>query len=83
MVVEAGCTLSAVQAAAAELRIEEFPVRLIYNDPSRSFGGPLDDRDRRLRIYQCTLHEEIIRCAGALLQAAAADLALDESTGHG
>ncbi|MCH2132403.1 MAG: glycosyltransferase family 2 protein [Phycisphaerales bacterium] len=72
-----------VQAVAAGLRIDELPVRLIYNDPTRSFGGPLDDRDRRLRAYRCTLHEEIIRCAGGLPREAAAGLGLDESTCHG
>jgi glycosyltransferase involved in cell wall biosynthesis len=51
-----------VQAAAAGLRIREIPVRLIYNDPSRSFGGPLDDPKTRLRIYQATLARELIRC---------------------
>ena len=32
-----------VQAVAHGLVIEELPVRLIYNDPTRTFGGPLDD----------------------------------------
>ena len=27
------------QAAGAQLRMKEFPVRLIYNDPNRYFGG--------------------------------------------
>jgi len=51
-----------VQAAAAGLRIREIPVRLIYNDPSRSFGGPLDDPRTRRRIYQATLARELLRC---------------------
>jgi dolichol-phosphate mannosyltransferase len=39
------------QAFRAGLRITEIPVRLIYNDPSRSFGGVLDDAAHRLRHY--------------------------------
>ncbi len=55
-----------VQAAAHELRIEELPVRLIYNDPTRSFGGPLDDPATRLEHYRRTMHDEIERCAPRL-----------------
>jgi len=55
-----------VQAAAHELIIEELPVRLIYNDPSRSFGGPLDDPGTRLDHYRRTMHDEIERCAHRL-----------------
>jgi hypothetical protein len=44
------------------LRIVELPVRLIYNDPRRSFGGPLDDKDNRLAIYRATLERELDRC---------------------
>lgn len=40
-----------VQAARAELRIEELPVGLIYNDPTRHFGGILDDPAVRLNHY--------------------------------
>ncbi|MCA9285487.1 MAG: hypothetical protein KDA22_09745, partial [Phycisphaerales bacterium] len=42
------------------------PVRLIYNDPARSFGGPLDDPGNRLAQYQRTLHRELRRCADRL-----------------
>lgn len=52
-----------VQAVAKGLRIEEIPVRLIYNDPSRSFGGPLDNPTSRIEHYRRTMHEEIIRCS--------------------
>lgn len=52
-----------VQAATHGLRIEELPVRLIYNDPSRSFGGPLDDKSNRLALYRKTLERECSRCA--------------------
>ncbi len=40
-----------VQAARQGLRIKEIPVRLIYNDPNRYFGGLLDDPDARLLYY--------------------------------
>ena len=33
------------------LRVTEIPVRLIYNDPTRHFGGQLDDAGNRLRHY--------------------------------
>lgn len=52
-----------VQAVAKSLRIQEIPVRLIYNDPTRSFGGPLDNPTSRIDHYRRTLHEEIIRCS--------------------
>jgi glycosyltransferase involved in cell wall biosynthesis len=55
-----------VQAVAHGLRIEEIPVRLIYNDPSRSFGGPLDVPSSRLDHYRRTMHEELHRCAHLL-----------------
>lgn len=40
-----------VQVARARLRIRELPVRLIYNDPTRHFGGILDDPAVRLQHY--------------------------------
>lgn len=40
-----------VQAVDRGLRIREIPVRLIYNDPNRQFGGGLDDPDARLKHY--------------------------------
>lgn len=55
-----------VQAVAAGLRIAEVPIRLIYNDLTRSFGGPLDDRDNRLAHYRRVLHCELERCAARL-----------------
>jgi dolichol-phosphate mannosyltransferase len=51
-----------VQAVGRGLRIEELPVRLIYNDPSRTFGGPLDDPANRLRQYRQTMLRELARC---------------------
>jgi dolichol-phosphate mannosyltransferase len=47
------------RAAAAKLRITEIPVRLIYNDPKRSFGGNLDDAYLRLKHYLDVLHREL------------------------
>ncbi len=59
-----------VQAVAHDLRITELPVRLIYNDPTRSFGGPLDNPGSRLALYRRTLCREIERCAHLLPAAA-------------
>lgn len=44
-----------VQAAEAGLVIRELPVPLIYLDESRSFGGALDDAERRLAYYRQVL----------------------------
>ncbi|MHC5006768.1 MAG: glycosyltransferase family 2 protein [Planctomycetota bacterium] len=63
-----------VQAAAHKLTIEELPVRLIYHDPSRSFGGPLDNPTSRLDHYRRTMHREIDRCAASLPPAATVGL---------
>jgi dolichol-phosphate mannosyltransferase len=49
------------QAAGAHLRIREIPVRLIYNDPNRYFGGTLDDADVRLSHYLSVLCAEAKR----------------------
>jgi dolichol-phosphate mannosyltransferase len=70
-----------VLAAAHRLRIEEIPVRLIYNDPSRSFGGPLDDPETRLALYERTLHRELKRCADRLPPRATAGLERCEHCG--
>ncbi|MFP4144961.1 MAG: glycosyltransferase family 2 protein [Phycisphaeraceae bacterium] len=50
-----------VQAAAHELRVTEVPIRLIYNDPNRCFGGPLDDADHRLEHYLEVLETEMAK----------------------
>ena len=55
-----------IQAVAAGLRIKEIPVKLIYNDLKRSFGGPLDDPSVRLNHYRCVLHRELRRMADKL-----------------
>ena len=49
------------QVAAAAFRITEIPVRLIYNDPNRYFGGQLDDAENRLRHYRQVYDREIQR----------------------
>lgn len=71
-----------VQAVAQGLRITEIAVKLIYNDPSRSFGGPLDDAAVRLAHYRHVLHCELRRCAGRLPARALADLDLNERCGE-
>lgn len=55
-----------VQAVASRLRIVELPVRLIYNDPTRTFGGPLNDDSVRFARYRSVLQREIDRCADRL-----------------
>lgn len=50
-----------VQAARLGLRIRELPVRLIYNDPNRYFGGQLDDADQRLLYYYDVMIHELGR----------------------
>ena len=59
-----------VQAVARGLRIREVPVKLIYNDPNRSFGGPLDDAAIRLGHYRRVLHCELVRCRDLLPKSA-------------
>lgn len=51
------------RAVHAGLRITEIPVRLIYNDPTRHFGGLLDDAGVRLQHYTAVLRREIKRAA--------------------
>ncbi len=48
-----------VQAVQAGFRIIEHPVPLIYLDESRSFGGSLDDANRRLAYYREVLDHEL------------------------
>lgn len=50
-----------VQAAAGDLRIAELPIRLIYNDPNRSFGGPLDDATHRMAHYLRVFNTELAK----------------------
>ncbi|MBL4700066.1 MAG: glycosyltransferase family 2 protein [Phycisphaeraceae bacterium] len=48
-----------VQSVANDLVIREVPVSLIYNDPNRSFGGPLNDADKRLAHYRPVFETEL------------------------
>lgn len=63
-----------VQAAAGGLRIREIPVRRIYKDLGRSFGGGLDDPQVRLSVYRRTMHREIARFRHRLSGKASRDL---------
>lgn len=58
-----------VQIARAGLRVKELPVPLIYNDPTRHFGGMLDDPAVRLRHYLRVFESELAAartgCGGA------------------
>lgn len=47
------------RAAANKLRITELPVPLIYNDPTRTFGGQLDDSKKRLAHYNEVFQREL------------------------
>lgn len=66
-----------VQAVAQGLRIHEIPVRLIYNDPNRTFGGPLNDDCVRLKHYLDVLEREIERCKALLPPSASAPQPLE------
>ncbi len=55
-----------VQAVAQGLRIQEIPVKLIYNDPNRTFGGPMDDPTIRVGQYRRVLHCELEKWAEKL-----------------
>ena len=48
-----------VQAVRHRMRITEFAVPLIYLDESRSFGGALDDTNRRMGHYREVLKREM------------------------
>lgn len=48
-----------VEAAAANLRVIELPVPLIYLDLERSFGGALDESETRLKYYHRVLDDAI------------------------
>lgn len=52
-----------VQAHRLGFRIVEFPVPLVYLDEERSFGGSLDDSERRLAYYREVLDRELATSA--------------------
>jgi glycosyltransferase involved in cell wall biosynthesis len=49
------------------LRVKEIAVKLIYNDPTRHFGGELDDACNRLKHYLSVLTEEMEKAAAVKL----------------
>ena len=57
------------QVHAAGLRVKELPVKLIYNDQTRHFGGMLDDAKRRLSHYLDVLDREMAKIAEERLAA--------------
>jgi len=57
------------QVAHQKLRVTEIPVRLIYNDPTRHFGGLLDDPSNRLNHYLEVLCAEQRRIDASVLEA--------------
>jgi glycosyltransferase involved in cell wall biosynthesis len=61
-----------VQAVRHGMRIVEFPVPRIYLDEKRSFGGSLDDAQRRLAYYREVLRREMaaqsVDCGAATLR---------------
>jgi glycosyltransferase involved in cell wall biosynthesis len=59
-----------VQAAAAELRIVEFPIPLVYLEEERSFGGSLDNAQIRLAHYGDVLNRELKRFGRPAVQLA-------------
>lgn len=65
------------QVAAAGLRLTEIPVRRIYNDPNRHFGGDLDDTANRLRHYLGVLSNEVERLSQRQQQAAVPEPAVE------
>jgi dolichol-phosphate mannosyltransferase len=68
------------QAAARRLRVRELPVRLIYNDPDRSFGAALDDPGVRLAHYRGVLHAELLRLREDLPRAATHGLCVGDGS---
>ena len=48
-----------IQAVSHQMTIVEFPVPLVYLDEKRSFGGSLDDSEKRLAYYRDVLKREM------------------------
>lgn len=48
-----------VQAAMRGLRVIEIPVPLIYLDATRSFGGALDEAEKRLQYYHACIDRSV------------------------
>ena len=62
-----------VQAAAAGLKIEEFPVPRVYLEEERSFGGSLDKSAARLAHYRGVLEDELAKHPGLPREPSAAE----------
>ena len=58
-----------VQIARLGMRLVEFPTPLIYLEEERSFGGSLDDANRRLAFYMEVLERELGESAASCDQA--------------
>ena len=63
------------RVAQHNLRLTEIPVRLIYNDPTRHFGGQLDDASYRMKHYLEVLRAEL-DCTAAAAAERHADVGL-------
>ncbi len=63
------------QVVWAGLRVTEIPVRLIYNDPNRTFGGVLDDAECRLKHYLTVLRTETAKLGQTAASRAVAERA--------
>lgn len=50
-----------VEVARHELRVREIPIQLIYNDPTRHFGGDLDNEKTRLEHYRQVFERSLVR----------------------
>ncbi len=65
-----------VQAASAGLRVNEVPIRLIYKDFNRTFGGPLNDPEQRIAHYRDVFDRELAKhpelCGAASAEACTA-----------
>lgn len=62
----------------AGFRITELPVRLIYKDLNRNFGGALNDASHRLKHYLEVFHAELARGQAADADESLAASAADE-----
>ena len=51
------------QVTGAGLVVRELPIRLVYNDPNRHFGGELDDPTIRHQHYVDVFETEMNRIA--------------------
>lgn len=69
-----------VQAVDLGFRITEFPVPLIYLDEERSFGGSLDDSERRICYYREVMDRELAQAAAHAAASESAAAATPKTT---